>query len=211
MKEADQVRPEMIIMIGVAGCGKSTFARRLSESGNYEYLSSDKLRGIYGKDENDQSATYIAFQQLKQKMLGAILDRKNIIIDATNLTVDIRASYVSAAKNAGYKLTAIVFEVERDELIRRCEARDKQIGKPIPIEAIDRMLKEFVLPTLEEGFDTIQRNPKILLTIDDVCNNPPGTFANRISQQSQTNKIEWTDRMKRIRAAKHGIQEEDEE
>ena len=51
-----------MVLVGVSGSGKSTFARE--HFGPYEVVSSDFCRGLVADDENDQSATEDAFEVL---------------------------------------------------------------------------------------------------------------------------------------------------
>src|SRR5690606_11541285 len=52
----------LVVLIGVSGSGKSTFARTHFKP--TEVLSSDFCRGLVADDENDQSATPDAFDVL---------------------------------------------------------------------------------------------------------------------------------------------------
>ena len=52
----------LVVLIGVTGSGKSTFARRHFLP--TEILSSDACRGLVADDENDQGATRDAFEVL---------------------------------------------------------------------------------------------------------------------------------------------------
>lgn len=207
----EAVKPKLIILVGCAGSGKSTYAEYLVKTQQYEHLSSDKLRGLYGKDENDQTVNGVVFSQLKFKLSILLAEGKTVIVDATNLTIKDRSRYIQLAKEYKASVTAYVFEITRDELIKRCETRDKAIGKPIPIDVIDRMLRQFAFPVESEGIDTIIKNPQYPLTIDQVCGNVEGTFKQSIEDNSIAQKLEWTDRMKRIRAAKFGPEEEKDE
>ena len=52
----------LVVLIGVSGSGKTTFARQ--HFGRYEVISSDFCRGLVADDENDQAATAEAFDVL---------------------------------------------------------------------------------------------------------------------------------------------------
>ena len=52
----------LVVLIGVSGSGKTTFARQ--HFGRYEVISSDFCRGLVADDENDQAATADAFDVL---------------------------------------------------------------------------------------------------------------------------------------------------
>ena len=51
----------LVVLIGVTGSGKSTFARAHFKP--TEVISSDFCRGLVTDDENDQSATAAAFEE----------------------------------------------------------------------------------------------------------------------------------------------------
>ena len=53
----------LVVLIGVSGSGKSTFAAR--HFGEYETLSSDTFRGWVSDDPNSQESTSDAFEVLE--------------------------------------------------------------------------------------------------------------------------------------------------
>jgi predicted kinase len=54
-----------------------------------------------------------------------------------------------------YKKIAVVFNVPEDELKKRLEKREKETGKHIPPEAIEKMKNCYTPPSKEEGFNKI--------------------------------------------------------
>ena len=51
----------LYIAVGLPGSGKSTYAKDFIKGKDIEYLSSDSLRAVYGKGEDDQTVTPIVF------------------------------------------------------------------------------------------------------------------------------------------------------
>ena len=86
----------LVVLVGVSGSGKSTFARTHFKP--TEVVSSDFCRGLVADDENDQSATPDAFDVLHY-IVGTRLRRGLLtVVDATNVQQDARASLVKLAR-----------------------------------------------------------------------------------------------------------------
>src|SRR5690348_17910971 len=83
--------PEMslVVLIGVSGSGKTTFAHAAFE--RYEVLSSDVCRGMVSNNENDQAATAAAFDVLTyiagKRLAAGLLT----VVDATSVQREARA------------------------------------------------------------------------------------------------------------------------
>jgi len=58
--------PCLVVLIGAAGSGKTTLARRLVPAA--QILSSDAFRGIVSGDDSDQGATKLAFAILHREL-----------------------------------------------------------------------------------------------------------------------------------------------
>ena len=54
----------LVVLVGVSGAGKSTFAARHFKP--TEVLSSDRFRGLVADDESDQAASADAFEAMRQ-------------------------------------------------------------------------------------------------------------------------------------------------
>ncbi len=109
----------LVVLVGVSGSGKSSFARRHFKP--TEVLSSDYCRGLVSDDENDQAATgdafdvlsYIAGKRLKNGLLT--------VIDATNLRPEDRRKYVDLARQFHCLPVAIVLDLPE----RLCHERNR--------------------------------------------------------------------------------------
>jgi len=145
----------LYITVGLPGSGKSTYVKNFIKDKDVEYLSSDELRAIYGKDETDQSVTSIVFGHIKRKVDESLKDGKNVLVDATSVNRKERSDYINTAKKYGAKVVAIVFKMDRQGLIDRNKKRGEQGGREVPTFVIDKMLAKYEDPSYDEGIDVI--------------------------------------------------------
>jgi len=145
----------LYIAVGLPGSGKSTYAKNFIKDTDIEYLSSDSLRAVYGKDETDQSVTSIVFGHIKRKVDEFLRDGKNVLVDATSVNRKERSDYIKTAKKYGAKVVAIVFKMDRQGLIDRNKKRGEQGGRVVPDWVIDKMLAKFEEPSYDEGIDVM--------------------------------------------------------
>jgi predicted kinase len=145
----------LYITVGLPGSGKSTYVKNFIKDKEIEYLSSDSLRAVYGKSEEDQSVTSIVFGHIKKTVDEFLKDGKNVLVDATSVNRKERSDYIKTAKKYGAKIVAIVFKMERQGLIERNKKRGEQGGREVPTFVIDKMLAKFEEPSYSEGIDVI--------------------------------------------------------
>ena len=145
----------LYITVGLPGSGKSTYVKNFIKDKDIEYLSSDSLRAVYGKSEEDQTVTPLVFRHIKRKVDEFLKDGKNVLVDATSVNRKERSDYINTAKKYGEKVVAIVFKMDRQGLIDRNKKRGEQGGRVVPDFVIDKMLNKFEEPSYSEGIDVI--------------------------------------------------------
>lgn len=145
----------LYITVGLPGSGKSTYAKNFIKGNGIEYLSSDELRAVFGKDQNDQSATRKVFNHIKTKVEEFLKCDKNVLVDATNVNHRERSDYINTAKKHNTKVVALVFKMDRDGLIARNQKRGSEGGREVPTFVIDKMLNKYEEPDFNEGIDAI--------------------------------------------------------
>lgn len=145
--------PTMMVLIGPPGCGKSSFSSNFPD---HVVISSDNIiESLSGKDYNEKWKKADMKEVEKQMMFEfqkAVHEKKNIIIDRTNMSKKSRRRFVSNAK--GYFKKAVVFNTPRTVIIARNIQRSAT-GKTISSDVIDRFEKAFTYPLLDEFHEVI--------------------------------------------------------
>jgi protein phosphatase len=117
----------LVVLVGVTGSGKSSFAARHFRP--TEVLSSDTFRGLVGDDENDQSVTAAAFEALCAVAAQRLKLGRLTVIDATNVQPDARRPLLALAREYHVLPVAIVLDVPEQVCIERNAARpDRAFG-----------------------------------------------------------------------------------
>ena len=140
----------LVVLVGVSGSGKSTFARTHFKS--TEVVSSDFCRGLVADDENDQSATPDAFEVLHY-IVGTRLRRGLLtVVDATNVQHQDRASLVKLARNHDVLADAIVLDVPESLAAGRNKLRPDRDFGPHVVSRQLRDLRRSLRGLSKEGF-----------------------------------------------------------
>lgn len=145
----------VVLTIGAPGSGKSTWGEKFALDNGYTYLSSDRNRARVGRGEEDQQASYRAFNLLKKEM-GEALDRgENVIVDACFMSRKARRDFVNIARGRGAYLRAVIFEVPIVTVLKRNAKRAASGGRNVPEFAIRKMASNYQRPEPTE-FDEIE-------------------------------------------------------
>ncbi len=140
----------LIVLMGVSGSGKSTFARRLFKP--TEILSSDQCRGWVSDDENNQAATNDAFDVLHFIARKRLAAGKLTVVDATNVQAEAREPLVQLARDFHCLPVALVLDVpERTAHERNRSRPDRDFG-PHVIRQQAAQLRKALRTLQREGF-----------------------------------------------------------
>lgn len=142
-------QPEIIVMCGLPGSGKSTWVENftkyqkiLKSSKNIIVLSRDSIRDeLFGSRDNMEHEKEVS-ELFEKRLKAALLERASIIIDNTNIKFKTRERYRKLADDYGYKYHIKYRERPLAELY---DARPGEKWKSV----IHHMLMEFEYPADE--------------------------------------------------------------
>jgi predicted kinase len=117
--------PSLVVLIGAAGAGKTTFASRHFDPS--EILSSDAYRAMLSGDEADQRVTRAAFGRLHRDLGTRLRSGRLTVVDATNVETMARRALLRLAATAGVASVAIVLDLPDTVVLARNVARSGRI------------------------------------------------------------------------------------
>lgn len=146
---------KFIMLIGIAGSGKSTIAEQLSDKDTF-IVSSDELRKVLYNDENDQTHNKQVFEEMNRRTKWFLNNGYSVIYDATNINARRRCellNWLASETNAGVKYDSIAVSItcSTEEAISRQSKRERKV----PSDVIERMSRRLQKPTYAEGWDRI--------------------------------------------------------
>lgn len=148
-----QLPPNALVMLlGPAGSGKSTFARRhFVES---QIVSSDECRRLVSDDEENQEASPQAFAVFRAIIAARLSLGRLTVADATNLTSGSRAELRLIAAGHDAPLIAIVLDVSVESCLAQNEERARNV-RPEVIEWHHELFEEARRSLPDEGYAAI--------------------------------------------------------
>lgn len=150
--------PILNVMVGASGSGKSTYSNSLVAK-DFEYFSLDacriefaKLGGITAKDEITMYSKAFDYCGVHRGPFSKFADRKyedlvkqkkNIVVDNTNLNFMARSKFISHAKENGYYVVCSVFPLSLKKLLDRQKTRK---DKTVPIGVVKSQYQNILIP-----------------------------------------------------------------
>ncbi|GJQ12976.1 hypothetical protein GpartN1_g4767.t1 [Galdieria partita] len=142
----DDEKPSvLLILTGIPGSGKTSFAKKLEAKG-WCRVCQDEL---------------LTRQQCENYAITQLLQGKPIVIDRCNVTKEQRAIWIKLAKNANAVVGCLVFTTPLHICVSRVAQRSEHPNlkgnDPKTESVIFQFAKDFCAPTAEEGIDFCRR------------------------------------------------------
>lgn len=145
--------PSLVLLIGVSGSGKSTFARW--HFAPTEVISSDHCRALVCDDENDQSVNQDAFEILHLIARKRLAHRKLTVIDATNVQSAARRHLLDLAGAHEIPAVAIVLHLAEEICMQQNTERSQRVVAQEVIQQQTNDLQFSLSQLSVEGFSQI--------------------------------------------------------
>ncbi|MEO6579072.1 MAG: AAA family ATPase [Candidatus Limnocylindria bacterium] len=143
----------MVVLVGVAASGKSTFAA--ANLPTTQVLSSDALRALVSDDPTAQEATDDAFDLLHRILAMRLRRGRLTVVDATNVEGWARDRLMAVARRHRRPGVAIVLDMPLALVLGRNANRAAPRPPPPAIRRQHRQLHD-ELPAIDgEGFDAV--------------------------------------------------------
>ena len=151
LNNIDNSVPKLVVMVGIAGSGKSTKALKLSKELNAVWCSSDDFRErLYG-DITDQTHNRQLFRYIYADIKENLSKGRNVIFDACNVDKNTRKAFLTSLKGVNCHKTAIFVCRPYESCIKANIGRERVV----PERVITNMFNKLKIPQFKEGFDEI--------------------------------------------------------
>lgn len=151
--------PTFVMMCGLPGSGKSSYAAQLAPDIDAEIFSSDEIRiELYG-DIRYQNHNAEVFDELHKRVKNCLKSGKSAIYDATNVSARRRKSFIRELGNIECVKVCLVvatrYETCLEMIEKRQENGDPSVCGDVPRYVVARMRSSWNTPHNFEGWDIV--------------------------------------------------------
>jgi predicted kinase len=144
MKSLQLTRPNLLMVVGIPGSGKSHFAEKFAETFGAPYVATDKILPFVTSNDN---ASQVALYQIHE----LVKTRQTIVIDGATETRLERNEIARIARSAGYD--TLLIWVQTDPATAKSRALKSSVSAgnvQLTSDAYDQLFRRFTAPNATE-------------------------------------------------------------
>jgi predicted kinase len=143
----------LVVLIGAAGSGKSSFAARHLPPD--AIISSDALRAVIGSDASDRGVNDAIFERMRSTIADRLRAARLTVVDATNTDWMRRSELIRLAREHGRTALAIVFDLPLELCLSQNSARTRRVQASVIRRQVDEVRRDRDRLDLE-GFASVR-------------------------------------------------------
>jgi len=145
-------RTTLLVLCGVPGCGKSTFASRYFK--NTMIVSSDQCRFLVSDSETNMAASREAFKLFRFTIERRLSIGRFTVADSTAVTRRARGELLRIGRKYGFNVTLLIFNIPEETCLARNAGRERRVIRSV-VARMQKMLQQTLQVAHIEGFDDV--------------------------------------------------------
>ncbi|WP_307865359.1 ATP-binding protein [Streptomyces montanisoli] len=146
----EQGGPVVALLVGLTGSGKTTYSKRVLEPAGAVRLSVDELvferHGRYGVDYPEWKYFELeapAVEEVRRRLVELVTQGQDVVLDHGLWLRKDRAEWAQLAHSTGARTRLLYFPVERAELLRRLDERNRSRADANALTVTESALDDF--------------------------------------------------------------------
>lgn len=158
---------KVIMMCGVCGSGKTTFAKKKEKEGFIRISIDEEMWKLYGArgidypNDNYEELSSIVESKLQNNIVNYIKEDKNLVIDFSFWNKSTRKYYKNFLEELGAYIQLIYLKVDKETLKKRIESRNKNH------DANSQFIDEKTFEMYYNGFEDPKDEGEVVITSFD--------------------------------------------
>lgn len=155
---------KVIMMCGVCGSGKTTFAKKKEKKGFIRISIDEEMWRLYGArgidypNDNYEELSSIVESKLQNDIVNYIKEDKNLVIDFSFWSKSNRKYYKNFLEELGADIQLIYLKVDKETLKKRIESRNKNH------DANSQFIDEKTFEMYYNGFEEPKNEGEIIIS-----------------------------------------------
>lgn len=158
---------KVIMMCGVCGSGKTTFAKKKEKEGFIRISIDEEMWKLYGArgidypNDNYEELSSIVESKLQNDIVNYIKEDKNLVIDFSFWNKSTRKYYKNFLEELGADIQLIYLKIDKETLKKRIESRNKNH------DANSQFIDEKTFEMYYNGFEEPKDEGEVVTTFFD--------------------------------------------